>query len=132
METFTILRHLSLFLIIQSYLGKEMVEQRFGDSYIVQRGDTLRAIALRFCDSVRRWRQIQSFNNLVTTLIFPGDILVLPPACVRVDTALTAGTRGVETSGLETGVEGIVPSGLQAETRDIRANGPAIAIARAN
>ena len=51
-----------------------------GGSYIVQKGDTLWGIAEKFYGKGHgsRFSQIMSANNLMDTLIHPGQVLVIP------------------------------------------------------
>ena len=46
--------------------------------YTVQRGDTLWGIAERFLGAGERYVQIMSANNLVDSMIHPGQVLVIP------------------------------------------------------
>lgn len=47
-------------------------------NYTVQKGDTLWGIAERFLGAGERYVQIMSANNLVDSLIHPGQVLVIP------------------------------------------------------
>ena len=47
-------------------------------TYTVRAGDCLWSIAARTLGAGARWREIQSLNRLPSTLIRPGDILLLP------------------------------------------------------
>lgn len=49
-----------------------------GRKYTVQKGDSLYLIALRELNRGSRWKEIQSLNNLQSTTINPGQILILP------------------------------------------------------
>ena len=48
------------------------------DSYTVQKGDTLWGIAERFLGSGDQYIRIMSANNMVTTTIYPGEVLIIP------------------------------------------------------
>lgn len=52
---------------------------RPGDRYMVQAGDTLWGIAERYLGDGSRWHDLSEYNDLASTLIHPGDVLVLPP-----------------------------------------------------
>lgn len=52
---------------------------RPGDRYMVQSGDSLWGIAERFLGDGSRWHDLYMYNNLATTTIHAGDIIVLPP-----------------------------------------------------
>lgn len=52
---------------------------RPGDRYMVQAGDTLWGIAERFLGDGSRWHDLYEYNDLASTVIHPGDVLVLPP-----------------------------------------------------
>jgi nucleoid-associated protein YgaU len=54
-------------------------------TYTVQQGDTLWDIAQKFCGQAMRYTEIQELNDLRSTTIFPGDILLLPPDCAPYD-----------------------------------------------
>ena len=49
-----------------------------GGRYIVQKGDTLWGIAQKFFGDGSRFSQIMSANNLMDTLIHPGQVLIIP------------------------------------------------------
>ena len=49
-----------------------------GSTYIVQRGDSLWGIADKLWGDGSRYIQIMSANNLVDTMIHPGQVLIIP------------------------------------------------------
>lgn len=51
-----------------------------GGTYTVKSGDTLWGIAERFLGAGERYVQIMSANNLTTSMIYPGQVLVIPTA----------------------------------------------------
>lgn len=51
---------------------------RPGDRYMVQAGDTLWSIAERFLGDGSRWDELYSANGLSSTMIHPGQVIVLP------------------------------------------------------
>lgn len=53
-------------------------EEPVGGTYTVQKGDTLWGIAQKFFGDGSRFAQIMSANNLMDTLIHPGQVLIIP------------------------------------------------------
>ena len=50
----------------------------FPGSYVVKKGDTLWGIAQKFLGAGERYIQIMSANNLVDSMIHPGQVLIIP------------------------------------------------------
>lgn len=66
------------------YVRKDAPETPTGDdssrpgTYTVQRGDTLWGIAERLLGAGERYVQIMSANNLIDSMIHPGQVLIIP------------------------------------------------------
>ena len=66
------------------YVRKDEPETPKGDdssrpgTYTVQRGDTLWGIAERLLGAGERYVQIMSANNLIDSMIHPGQVLIIP------------------------------------------------------
>ena len=56
----------------------ETPEEKLPGQYTVQKGDTLWGIAEKLLGAGDRYIQIMSANNMVTTTIYPGEVLIIP------------------------------------------------------
>ena len=63
---------------ILRYSRKEEPDPKPVSTYIVQRGDSLWGIADKLWGDGSRYIQIMSANNLVDTMIHPGQVLIIP------------------------------------------------------
>lgn len=53
-------------------------DEQLSGTYVVQNGDTLWGIAVKWCGKGWKWTEIQKANGLANSNIYPGQTLILP------------------------------------------------------
>ena len=68
------------------YSGKTQESALPPGSYVVQKGDSLWSIAERLLGAGERYIQIMTANNMADSLIYPGEVLIIPKGDVSYKT----------------------------------------------